>query len=91
MLMRMQSYYYYSSYLLKTTTTASSRLDGSWERHLVSGAGSIEVSELTFNKVIVGILNGLGTVVLHPRDAEKIMHSLFRKLSVGTPVYTSAL
>ena len=33
--------------------------------------GSIEMSELTFDKVTIGILNGLHTVVLHPSDAEK--------------------
>ena len=33
--------------------------------------GSTEMSELTFNKVIINILNGLFNVVLNPSDAEK--------------------
>ena len=52
--------------------------------------GSIEISELTFDKVTVGILNGLRTVVLHPSDAEKNNGLTLQKLSVGMPVYMSA-
>jgi len=52
--------------------------------------GPIEMSEFTFGKVTVGILNGLRTMVLHSSDTEKIMHLIYRKLSIGMPVYTSA-
>ena len=31
------------------------------------------MSELTFNKVTIGILNGLCTVVLHPSDTPKTL------------------
>ena len=35
--------------------------------------GSIEMCDLTFNKVTVGLMDGLRTVVLHPSEVEKIM------------------
>ena len=33
--------------------------------------GSIEMCDLTFNKVTVGLMDGLRTVVLHPSEVEK--------------------
>ena len=61
-----------------------------WKLGNAFGVRSIEISELTFDKVTVGILNGLHTVVLHPSDAEKNNGLTLQKLSVGMPVYMSA-
>ena len=55
-----------------------------WKLGNAFGVRSIEISELTFDKVTVGILNGLRTVVLHPSDAEKNNGLTLQKLSVGT-------